>query len=137
MALSQGLATAATITVTTKDTRVRPDGQCSLIEAIVNANADAAFFSDCPAGDGADTIVLPAKANLAVRDVYDNTYGPTGLPLVTSTITIQGNEARIRRQGGDAPFRLFAVSKTGNLTIQDVEVSRGISFDSVGGIFNN
>jgi Right handed beta helix region len=138
MALAQGVATAATITVTTKDTRVRPDGQCSLIEAIVNANADAAVFSDCPAGDGADTIVLPAKANLGVRDVYDNTYGPHGLPLITSTITIQGNDgARIRRQASGVPFRLLAVSKTGNLTVQDVEVSRGISFDSGGDIFNN
>jgi hypothetical protein len=119
---------------------VRPDGQCSLIEAIVNANADAAFFSDCPAGDGADTIVLPAKTNLAVRDVYDNTYGPTGLPLITSPITIQGNEgARIRGPGNGALFRLFAVSKTGNLTIQNVEVSHGSGnfFPSGGGIFNN
>ena len=139
MALSQGVATAAKITVTTKDARVRPDGQCSLIEAIVNANADAAFFSDCPAGDGADTIVLPTKANIGVRDVYDITYGPTGLPLVTGTITIEGNGARIRRQG-KAAFRLLAVSKTGNLTIQDVEVSHGSgNFFSGGGggIFNN
>ena len=137
LALAQGFAMAATINVTTKDTRVRPDGQCSLIEAIVNANADAAVFSDCPAGDGADTIVLPARANLGVKDVYDDTYGSTGLPLITSSITIQGNEARIRRQGG-APIRLFAVSKTGNLTIQNVEVSRGIgTFSGGGGIFNN
>ena len=125
MALAQGVATAATITVIAKDPRVRPDGQCSLIEAIVNANADAAFFSDCPAGDGADTIVLPAKANLAVRDVYDDTYGPTGLPLITSSITIQGNGARIRRQGQLA-FRLLTVSKAGNLTIEDADVSHGL-----------
>src|SRR5262245_53545964 len=139
MALSQGVATSATINVTTKDARVRPDGQCSLIEAIVNANADAAFFSDCPAGDGADTIVLPAKANIGVKDVYDTTYGPTGLPLITSSITIQGNEARIRRQGNGAQFRLLAVTKTGNLTIQDVEVSHGSAtfFMGGGGIFNN
>jgi hypothetical protein len=135
MTRSQGVAAAATISVTTRETRVRPDGQCSLIEAIVNANADAAVFSDCPAGDGADTIVLPARANLGVKDVYDDTYGSTGLPLITSTITIDGKDARIRRQGG-APIRLFGVSKTGNLTIQNVEVSHGSSY-SGGGILNN
>jgi hypothetical protein len=135
MALSQGLATAATINVTIKDPRVRPDGQCSLIEAIVNANADAAFFSDCPAGDGADTIVLPAKANVGVRDVYDNTYGPTGLPLITSSITIQGNGARIRRQT-QFFFRLLTVSKTGELTLEDVDVSRG-QLSKGAGILNN
>ena len=34
LALASGGATAATITVTTKDPRVKPDAQCSLIEAI-------------------------------------------------------------------------------------------------------
>src|SRR5206468_6095470 len=35
LALSQGVATAATITVTTNDPRIIPDGECSLVEAIV------------------------------------------------------------------------------------------------------
>lgn len=135
LALSQGIGTAATITVTTKDPRVIPDGQCSLIEAIVNANADAAVFSDCPAGSGADTIVLPTKANLRVRDTHDQTYGPTSLPIITSTITIQGNGARIRRQG-PSEFRLMAVGKTGDLTLQDVDLSNGVFFKGAG-IFNN
>jgi len=134
LALWQGMASAATITVTTKDSRVRPDGQCSLIEAIVNANADAAFFSDCPAGSGPDTIVLPAKGNVSVKAQYDDTYGPTGLPLITSQITIEGNGGRIRGQGN--AFRLFAVSNSGNLTLQNVNLSRGSSSYG-GGVFNN
>jgi hypothetical protein len=134
LALWQGVASAATITVTTKDSRVRPDGQCSLIEAIVNANADAAFFSDCPAGSGPDTIVLPAKGNVTVRVQYDDTYGPTGLPLITSPITIQGNGGTIRGQGNT--FRLLAVSNSGNLTLQNVNLSRGSSSYG-GGVFNN
>lgn len=52
LALGQGVATAATVTVTTNDPRIVPDGQCSLIEAIVNANNDAATFPDCAAGLG-------------------------------------------------------------------------------------
>jgi hypothetical protein len=64
LALGQGVATAATITVTTNDPRIIADGQCSLVEAIVNANNDAPTHPDCAAGSGADTIVLPASANV-------------------------------------------------------------------------
>ena len=70
LALGQGVATAATITVTTNDPRIIPDGQCSLIEAIVNANNDAATHADCAAGSGADTIVLPANANVMLSNAY-------------------------------------------------------------------
>ena len=52
LALEQGVATAATITVTTNDPRIIPDGQCSLVEAIINANNDAATHPDCAAGSG-------------------------------------------------------------------------------------
>jgi hypothetical protein len=134
LALVQGVAAAATITVTTKDPRVRPDGQCSLIEAIINANADTAIHADCAAGNGPDTIVLLEKANTRLRDTYDNTYGPTGLPLITSPITIQGNGGRISGQG--KAFRLLAVSNSGDLTLQNVNLSGGASFNG-GGVFNN
>ena len=76
LALGQGVATAATITVTTNDPRIIPDGQCSLVEAIVNANNDAATHADCPAGSGADTIVLPANANVTLSNAAGTTqYG--------------------------------------------------------------
>ena len=61
LALGQGVATAATITVTTNNPNIIADGQCSLIEAIVNANNDAATSPTAPAGSGADTIVLPKR----------------------------------------------------------------------------
>ena len=72
LALGQGMAKAATITVTTNNPNIIADGQCSLIEAIVNANNDAATHADCAAGSGADTIVLPPNANLTLSAV-DNT----------------------------------------------------------------
>ena len=72
LALGQGVATAATITVTTNDPSIISDGQCSLIEAIVNANNDAATHADCAAGSGADTIVLPSNANVMLSAVYAN-----------------------------------------------------------------
>ena len=126
LALAQGVATAATITVTTNNPNIISDGQCSLIEAIVNANNDAATFPDCAAGSGADTIVLPANAKATLKHAYDNTYGPTGLPLITSPITIQGNGSTIVRRGGPR-FRLIAVSNSGDLTLQNVTLSGGSS----------
>ena len=106
LALGQGMGTAATITVTTNNPNVIADGQCSLIEAIWNANNDAASFPDCAAGSGADTIVLP-NANVILSAVDNNSYGPTGLPLITSRITIEGNGATITRQGNAPAFRLM------------------------------
>src|SRR5436190_24083287 len=53
-------ARAAPITVTTTTDELTTNGQCSLREAVRNANANAAVHPDCPAGTGADTITLPA-----------------------------------------------------------------------------
>jgi len=53
-------AHAATITVTTTSDTLATDGSCSIREAIINANNDAAVWPDCAAGSGADTIALPA-----------------------------------------------------------------------------
>ncbi|HEV8719623.1 MAG TPA: hypothetical protein VGW77_03175 [Candidatus Binatia bacterium] len=75
------------------------------------------------------TIVLPAKANVSLSDVYDSTYGPTGLPLITGPITIQGNGGRVRGQWN--AFRLLAVSNSGDLTLQNVTLTNGA------GLFNN
>src|SRR5262245_29687306 len=149
LALGQGVATAATITVTTNDPRIIPDGQCSLVEAIVNANDDAATHADCPAGSGADTIVLPANAYMLLSNAYVTRYstssgitfsGPSfGLPQITSRITIEGNGATIHRDGNAPAFGLIGVrgnfplpSTPGDLTLQNVTLSGGS-----GGVSNN
>jgi hypothetical protein len=141
LALGQGVATAATITVTTNNPNTAVDGQCSLVEAIVNANNDAATHADCPTGSGADTIVLPANANLTLSNAYGTlSYGtlysrPVGLPPIASRITIEGNGATIARQTNAPDFDLFAVRGNfsfegvpptpGDLTLQNVALSGG------------
>src|SRR6266571_5278712 len=50
---------ATTITVNTTADELISDGNCSLREAIQAANTDTAVDA-CPAGSGADTIVVPA-----------------------------------------------------------------------------
>src|SRR5262249_42693761 len=70
LALAQS-ASAATITVTTNVPDINDgDGKCSLIEAIVNANDDAATHPDCEAGSGADTIVLPKDDKITLTKYY-------------------------------------------------------------------
>jgi len=136
LALGQGPATAATITVTTNDPRIITDGQCSLIEAIVNANNDAATHPDCAAGSGADTIVLPANANVTLSAVDNSNLGPAGLPVITSRITIEGTGATIARQGNAPAFRLMAVANSGDLTLQRVTLSGGFS-PVAAGVYNS
>ncbi len=114
-------AQAATITVTTTNQEVNNDGLCSLQEAIFAANFDAAIAVDpsnlsnaiatgCTAGSGADTIVLAAATYQMSGIVQDpfNHLGPTATPLIFSSITIQGNGAKLERVGG-LDIRLFSV----------------------------
>jgi CSLREA domain-containing protein len=53
-------ALGSTIVVTTTADTLVTDGNCSIREAIINANNDAATWPDCAAGSGDDTILLPA-----------------------------------------------------------------------------
>ncbi|MEZ4770589.1 MAG: hypothetical protein R2844_19470 [Caldilineales bacterium] len=73
-----GASPAATIVV---------DGTtCTLVDAITAANTNTAT-GGCVAGDpGADTIDL--QVNVTLTAVNNETYGDTGLPVATSTITI-------------------------------------------------
>ena len=102
---------AATITVN--------GGACDLIEAIGNANDTTTGQpnADCTAGDplGADTINL--QVNVILTASNNATYGPTGLPVVTSAITIEGNGNTISRQAGSPDFRILAVAIGGDLTL--------------------
>ena len=127
LALGQGRATAATITITTSDPSIIADGQCSLIEAIINANNDAPTFPDCASGRGADTIVLPSNANVILSAVNTSSYfgGPAGLPIITSQITIEGNGATIARQGDAPAFHLMDAE--GDLTLESLNIPLEIS----------
>ncbi len=101
-----------------------------LITAINTANSTAE----------ADTITLTADITLSVAD--STLYGPTGLPLVRTAITIVGNTHTIRRDPSAPPFRLLMINNTGNLTVQDTTLSGGMAAGGGfrggegGGIFN-
>ncbi|HTM08012.1 MAG TPA: right-handed parallel beta-helix repeat-containing protein [Verrucomicrobiae bacterium] len=133
LALAQGGAQAATITVNTLVPKIKDgDGFCSLIEAIVNANDDAPTHGDCAGGSGADVIDLPAVSTIKVTKSFTKYYGRTGLPTITSQITISGNGGKITAKSG---FRLFAVESGGDLTLDNVTLSGGSEYRG-GAIFN-
>jgi len=115
---------AATINVNTTDPSIKADGKCSLIEAIVNANDDAATHPDCLAGSGADTIVLPPNGTHVLTN-SDANYSTNGLPVITSQVTIEGNGGKITRSATRMLFRLITVDGTGNLIIHNLTVSGG------------
>lgn len=120
-AVGQAEALAQTIVV---------DGSsCTLADAITAANTDAAT-GGCTAGSGSDTLVLAAGSTHILTTVQDTQDAPTGLPRITSAITIAGNGSTITR-ASDAPrFRIVAVASTGNLTLGETTVSGGATVGS-------
>jgi hypothetical protein len=149
---------AATIPVAAGEVIVDPgNGRCSLREAINNANAGSdTSGGDCVPGDaGTNDIILAAGATYNLPDVAASSveYGQSGLPAITSTIDIKGNQATIQRSatlfsGSDRcnslvsdNFRIFFVDTTGVLTLENVRLHNGCaSFEddtgAGGAIFN-
>ena len=72
----------------------------------------------CSAGSGADTLILQNSSAHTLTTVNNSTYGPTGLPVISSQITIEGHNSTIERDSGAPNFRIFAVNSSGDLTLQ-------------------
>jgi hypothetical protein len=128
---------AATITVDTVNPNPVPDGWCSLIEAIENANDDAAVHADCPAGAGADVIELGLGLTYTLDAVHNTTDGPNGLPVISSGITINGSGSTVERDDLAANFRIFHIDTDGDLTLNDLTIRRGDADSFDGGAVHN
>jgi hypothetical protein len=128
LALWQGPAWTATINV---------DGiTCTLAQAITAANTDT-ITGGCPAGTGADTLLLPPGGIITLTTVDNTSEGAAGLPVVSSTITMAGQGGTIARDGGAPYFRLLTVAAGGDLTMRDLTLQGGIADESRGGgVFN-
>ena len=127
----------ATIFVTTVTQRITGGPGCSLQEAIGAANADSSQIhtydtyaapitvaTQCIAGNGADSIILPAGGVFQLQSIVndaDNPAGPTATPIITSDITIEANGATLQWTS-TARARLFTVGSTGRLTIRNAYI---------------
>jgi hypothetical protein len=118
------------------------DGFTTLPEAICAANGTP----------GADTIVLEDRT-YTIAAPHNYWYGPTGLPAISSEITIEGNGAVIGRDAAAPKLRLFYVAGSlhpvllgappptgtalalspGNLTLRDLTLRGGLARGGDGG----
>jgi len=100
-----------------------------LIDALNDANSDA----------GASTLELSAGCTYTLT-AMDNSatftsmgseyyYGDNGLPMIATPITINGNGATIVRDSGAPDFRIFYITETGSLTINDLTLQNGFADD--------
>jgi len=131
-------AWADTITVNTTADEQNTNTQCSLREAIINANADnQSGSSDCAAGSGADVINIRVSGTVNLSGV---------LPDLSSNIEIKGPGAgqfTVRRNSG-GNYRIFSVTgdttvvTISGMTISNGNVDPGTAPGSTegGGIFN-
>jgi CSLREA domain-containing protein len=106
------------------------DSECTLREAITNANSDAALYGgegECAAGFGADTINFSGS--------YTITLG-SALPGISTAIIIDGAGQSVAVSGANS-YRVFSVSASGSLTVTRLTISEGnAGASSGGGIFN-
>jgi len=117
------VAYAAGIDVDDGVVAVADDNQCSLVEAILNANNDGQLYTslgECAAGNGADIINLPPGGLFNLTGAYASS--DNGLPIISSKITIEGNGSTIQ---GDGSSRIFAVDLDGDLAHRDTTVTGG------------
>ncbi|MBX7222274.1 MAG: NHL repeat-containing protein [Blastocatellia bacterium] len=152
-------STAQEVTIT------QPNGvrnsNCTLGEAILAANGNPTI-SECPCqGNGGPVQIFlqPYYSTFTLTEPATTLYGPTGLPAVSSNVTILGNGCTIERSsaGGTPNFRLFSVAGTingvqavetnpnstnpapntllpaGNLTLQNLTLRNGVAQGGNGG----
>src|SRR5918996_5549003 len=104
-------------------------GAGQLIQAISNAN-----------GAWGSTINLAAGCTYQLMAPHNFTseYGANGLPIITRSMTINGNGATITRGALAPEFRfVYVLGGTANVTLNDLTLSGGRASNSGGAVFND
>ncbi len=98
----------------------------AITQAVGNKDTNAVInFSNTLAGT---TITLSKNESSSV-----NIYGPTAFVVNNANITIDGASAPGLILNGNNTLRLFAVTKTGSLTLEDLTVEGGLAQGGAGG----
>mgnify|MGYP000471714541 FL=1 len=135
--LAAGLLMLATAPVHAAQIDVGPNG-CTLEDAIIAANANAAHGS-CPAGEpGRDAIVLEHNSVHELSGAFLTVdYGAVATPPIREELVIIGNGATVRRAEGAPPARLLLAAgihePTVSLSILDLTLEGGIANEFGGG----
>jgi hypothetical protein len=93
---------------------------CTLQDAVIAANTDQPA-GGCPAGSGADTIIL---SGITYTVAQDEPAATPDILTITSDVTIEGNGATIVQ--GTLWWRLIGVNEGGRLTLRDVTVGPSV-----------
>lgn len=125
---------AAPITVTSTADDLATNGNCTLREAIRAANTDAPVDA-CPAGGGADTIVLPSGFYGLHIGGADEDAGLSGDLDILQPLTITGALSVTTIIDGGALDRVFDVHAAG-VRLAHITVQHGYSGLDGGGILN-
>lgn len=124
-------ATATSIQVTTTSDDLLNNGNCTLREAIIAANTDAAVDA-CPAGNGADTVLLAAGSyGLSIGGTGEDAAA-TGDFDVTEDLTIDGVSLIGTYISANLLDRAFEVQDNAHLTLSHLTIEDGNG--TVGGL---
>ncbi len=127
--LNVGLAHADMLRVNSLADSLADDGACTLREAIINANEDAATWPDCRAGQGADVIYLDdLSGTILLTSDLPSITDPDGLvlhgPAVQYQLTIDG----------DNQYRILNV-QAGPMTVRNLTLT-GANSSSYGSVLS-
>ena len=105
------------------DIELGSHANCGLGSAIRAANTDA-VRDGCPAGSGADTIILSGNI----------TRNAAAFPAITSAITIKSPAGESYQISGGDNNHIFTVSSQGSLTLENLTITAGKNAGNGGAI---
>lgn len=122
------IAHAVSLTVNSLADSIAADGECTLREAIQNANNNAATNDDCAAGSGADTITFSVSGTITLGSKLPLIADAAGLTIdgTGQTVTISGNNL----------VSVVTVHGLASLTLNGLTIANGSTNIYGGGIEN-
>ncbi len=124
--------TESTIFVTTFSDELINNGNCSLREAVRAANTDLPV-DNCPAGDGADTIVLSAGVYFLAISGRNEDQSATGDLDILGNLTLSGVGKNLSVIDGVGLDRVFEIKEPAVVSISEVTIQGGNPGTSFGG----
>jgi hypothetical protein len=127
-------AGTATVIIPTTAHAAAACDETSLVNAITTVN-----------GAGGGVVTLTPGCTYTLTSDHSTGHGPNGLPLITKSMTFEGNANTITRSAGAPAFRIVEVTGTGSLTLKSVTLSKGaaaagllgLGAEDGGGIYND
>lgn len=134
--------------VSIAETTIDAAEYCSKIDLIINVSSgdvDGLINGINTANTVGNAIINLEGGTYALPSINNDTNGFNGLPSIIANVCLSGSDAKtttITRDGEQA-FRIFHVSETGSLSLDNLTVARGVVPDGTGdtrgggGILNN